>query len=101
MIFYKAIKYQILDYCINVLLSGVFGNIFKEVSISCKDVVPGMKFSMIKHGKYTFKKCTIVSIKPSPHKGDGTSSVGMRFRMHDSEFLTTFTGSDDDTQFFI
>jgi len=45
MIFYKAIKYKILDYCLDMFFKKINENILPPGRVRANDVLPGMVFS--------------------------------------------------------
>jgi hypothetical protein len=61
MIFYKAIKYKILDFCLDSLCNAISRNFTKtgEHTLQLKDLQQGMRVSRIDFDGYTYIDCVI------------------------------------------
>ena len=79
LILYKAIKYKILDYCLNRLLSGIYDNFRTHDIINGKDIYAGLKLSKVvvsmedeesgKFVKIVLSNCTVDRLNPAQNIG--------------------------------
>jgi hypothetical protein len=63
MILYKAIKYKILDYCLDVMLSGIVFNFGKSETLGIEHVIAGMKFRKIITTVGEFYDCNVLFVE--------------------------------------
>lgn len=78
MILYKAIKYKILDYCLDKMFDGISRNFSSKISISVHDVKVGMVLSRIESNGYWWENCVIRNVFESEARG-GLKSVKFKF----------------------